>query len=479
MAQTMLWYDLETFGIHPQRDRIAQFAAVRTDNRFQPVGEPTDIYCRTSPDYLPDPAACLVSRITPRIADERGVTEREFAGKIHELMSEPGTCAAGYNSIRFDDEFVRALFYRNFFDPYRREYENGNSRWDIIDLARMARDLRPDGIVWPSAEDGRPVFRLEALADANGLPHDNAHNALSDVRTTIALAKLLFEKQEKLFRYFFKLRKKEEARRLLNLQDPRPVVHTSDMFTSVHGCTSLVYPLSVHPEQPNQIIVCDLRSDPSGWIDAGPEEMRRRLFTKKEELEPETRIPLKGIHLNRSPAIAPLSTLDEDRAAALGIDVEACVRNAKLLEERRDLIQRVRAAYIMPDRRSSADPEMRIYDGDFFPDEDREVFSRIRNSPPEELVEGRFQMFDSRGPELLWRYVARNYPERLGAEEQARWKSFCASRLLAPESGTRDFGTYMRDVRNRLARIDTPAADKMVLKDLLDYGERLEREILS
>jgi exodeoxyribonuclease-1 len=480
MAQTMLWYDLETFGTHPQWDRIAQFAAVRTDNRFQRIGEPVDILCRNSPDYLPIPEACRVSRVSPRIVKADGLAERACSRRIHELMSEPGTCAAGFNNLRFDDEFIRALFYRNFYDPYRREYENGNSRWDIIDLARMARDLRPEGIVWPAAEDGRPIFKLTALAAANGIAHANAHNALSDVEATSSLAKLLFERQEKLFRYFFRFRKKEEVRKMLNLHDPRPVLHTSDMFTSAMGCTAIVYPLSVHPEQPNQVIVYDLRTDPSDWIDADVDEIRRRVFTSRAELDPETRIPLKGVHLNRSPALAPLSTLDPDRAAALGIDVERCVRNAEMLAERKDLIQRIRAVYAGPERRQSRDPDLRIYSGDFFPDEDREVFSAVRNAAPEELLSGRFQIFDPRGPELLWRYTARNHPEVLGPEDRARWKSFCASRLLTPEpDGALDYGTYMRDVKNRLSRVDTPAADKLVLKDLLDYGETLEREILS
>jgi exodeoxyribonuclease-1 len=221
--------------------------------------------------------------------------------------------------------------------------------------------------------------------------------------------------------------------------------------------------LSVHPEQPNQVIVYDLRTDPSDWIDADVDEIRRRVFTSRAELDPETRIPLKGVHLNRSPALAPLSPLDPDRAAALGIDVERCVRNAEMLAERKDLIQRIRAVYAGPERRQSRDPDLRIYSGDFFPDEDREVFSAVRNAAPEELLSGRFQIFDPRGPELLWRYTARNHPEVLGPEDRARWKSFCASRLLTPEpDGALDYGTYMRDVKNRLSRVDTPAADKLV-----------------
>jgi exodeoxyribonuclease I len=480
MAQTLLWYDLETFGTHPQWDRVAQFAAIRTDNTFEAMGTEENFYCRLAPDYVPHPEACLVSRLTPQLVNERGVSEREFAGRIHDLMSEPGTCTAGFNNLRFDDEFVRALFYRNFFDPYKREYENANSRWDIMDLARMARDLRPEGIEWPAGEDGRPIFKLEYLTAANGIDHENAHDALADVRATISFAKLIFEKQEKLFRYYFKLRKKDEVRSLLNLQDPKPVVHTSAMFTSVTGCTTLVYPVSTHPVNPNVIIAYDLRQDPSDWVDVDVEEIRRRIFTRREELEPETRIPLKGVHLNRSPAVAPLNTLPADRAEALGVDINACLHHAEILKDRNDLIQKIRAAYTETDWREPKDPELQIYTGDFFPDEDREVFSEIRESTPEALLQGRFQMHDPRGPELLWRYIGRNYPDYLSDEDRARWKSFCASRLLTPEpKGALDISTYMRDVTNRLSRVDTPAADKRILKELQDYGHYLEREVLS
>jgi len=480
MAQTLVWYDLETFGLHPQWDRIGQFAAVRTDSDFQQIGEAENFYCRISPDYLPHPEACLLTKLTPRVVNSEGITEREFAARIHEVMSVPGSCVAGYNNLRFDDEFIRSLFYRNFFDPYKREYENSNSRWDIIDLARMARDLRPEGIEWPEDEGGKPVFKLELLTGANGIPHDDAHDALSDVKATIALAKMLFEKQEKLFRFYFKLRKKEEVRRLLNLQERKVVVHTSGMYTTINGCSTLVMPLSVHPVLSNVIITYDLRQDPSDWIDEPVEEIRRRVFSREEDLEPDTRIPLRGVHINRCPAIAPLSTLSTDRAKALNIHVDEALRHAEILGIRTDLIQKIRSVYSEPSRSLSRDPELQIYSGDFFPDEDKEVFRFIRNSPPEALIPAQPQLHDPRGPELLRRYIGRNYSEHLSEEEQQRWKSFCASRLLTPEpEGAVDFGTFCRDVTNRLSRIDTPAQDKKILKDLQDWGEYLEKTVLS
>ncbi|TFG65133.1 MAG: exodeoxyribonuclease I [Spirochaetales bacterium] len=480
MASTMLWYDLETFGTHPQWDRIGQFAAVRTNDKFEQIKDTESFYCSLSPDYLPNPEACLVSGLTPQFVNAEGLSDRDFAARINRLMLEPNTCIAGYNNLRFDDEFIRSLFYRNFFDPYKREYNKGNTRWDIIDLLRMAHDLRPEGIEWPADGEGRPSFKLTDLTAANGIAHEEAHNALSDVKATIALARLLLEKQPKLFRFFFSLRKKDEARRLLNLQKIIPLVHSSGMFTSEKGCSSIVVPLSVHPLQPNVIISYDLRHDPADWIDEPAEEIRRRVFTRQEELVPEKRIPLKGIHLNRCPAIAPLSTLSEDRAGILGIDLDLCMKHAGILAKRNDLIQKIRAVYQEGNSGKYEDPELQIYSGDFFPDEDRIEFDVIRSSPPEKLLADPPRLHDRRGPELLWRYIGRNYPEAFPPAEQAKWKSFCAGRLLTPEAkGAVDFGTFSRDVKNRLSRVDTPAKDKRILKALLDYAKELERTVLQ
>ena len=281
VAATFLWYDLETFGTHPGWDRIAQFAALRTDEAFQEVAAPELAYCRISPDYLPHPEACLITGITPRITGERGVVEAEFAALLQRQMRVPGTCIVGYNTARFDDEFVRNLFYRNFYDPYAHEYAAGNSRWDIIDLARITHDLRPDGVQWVYHEDGRPDFRLERLSAANGLEHESAHDALSDVRVTLALATLLHEKQPRLFAFHFGLRKKEAVRRLLNLQNPQPVVLAASTFTRPGACSSVVYPIAVDPVNANRMLCYDLRFDPAPLIDGSIDRSEERRVGKE------------------------------------------------------------------------------------------------------------------------------------------------------------------------------------------------------
>jgi exodeoxyribonuclease-1 len=238
--------------------------------------------------------------------------------------------------------------------------------------------------------------------------------------------------------------------------------------------------LSVHPLQPNTIIACDLRHEPVDWTDASPEEIRRRVFTRQVELGDEPRIPLIEIHLNRSPAIAPVGTIDDERAAALGIDISACSERAKVLRNAPGIIQKIRSVYADPPRRSYEDPELQIYSGDFFPDEDRDEFEFIRTSGPDELKSYQPRLYDARGPELLWRYIARNFPETLSEDEKQRWKSFCATRILTPEPENKiDFGRFQREVKNRFSRVDTPAKDKRVLKSLIDYADYIERTVLT
>ncbi|HET7838469.1 MAG TPA: exodeoxyribonuclease I, partial [Rectinemataceae bacterium] len=323
MPPSLLWYDLETFGLDPHYDRIVQVAALRTDESFELMGERIVLYCRPSLDYLPSPYSCLVHGITPQFALSEGLGEYELAKRLQAEMSVPGTTVLGFNSLRFDDEFIRNLFYRNFFDPYGREWRNGNTRWDVIDLMRAARDLRPEGIIWPTDDEGRPLFTLGALAKANGIAHDAAHDAMYDVLATIGLAKLVRSRQAKLFDWYFSHRTRESLKSLIDLTDRTPLLHTSVSYTSSRGCTTVVAPIAMDPEDRNRLIALDLRFDPSSIVDLGVEELRRRVFTKGSELEVE-RLPLVSIRLNRCPFLSPLGALKPEAAARLGIDLDTC-----------------------------------------------------------------------------------------------------------------------------------------------------------
>ena len=484
----MLWYDLETFGLESRHDRIAQFAAVRTDENLESVGEKTLLYCRPTPDYLPDPQACLVHGITPQYAALAGLGDYEFAKALRAAMSAPGTTTVGYNSLQFDDEFVRNLLYRNLIDPYGREWRAGNSRWDLIDLMRAARDLRPEGIVWPEGEDGKPIFTLVALARANGVAHKAAHDAMHDVLATIDLARLVRSRQPKLYEWYWAHRTRDSLRPLVDLVDRTPLVHTAAGHTSPRGCTTVVAPVAMDPENRNQLIAIDLRFDPSTIVGLGVEELRRRVFAKKAELDPgEERVPLTRIKLNRCPFLAPLSTLSDQAALRLGIDLPECQAHLAVIKSEGELLQKMVAVFEMRDPPpESDDPELKLYTGSFFSDSDAKAFEAVHERIAREGAAAakaalyRMKFDDDRPAQLLRRLYARNFPETLGGAEKARWRSFCAGRLqLPPLAGATDLATYGKVVAQRLESPETPARDRGLLLELLEYKSTLEREVMG
>ncbi len=487
MAASILWYDLETYGLQPRHDRIAQFAGLRTDENLRPVSDRLVFHEKMTSDYLPSPYACRVHGITPRETLERGIPEYEFAKALRNEMLAPGTCVAGYNSVRFDDEFVRNLFYRNLFDPYEREWANGNTRWDVIDLFRATRDLRPDGMTWPDGVDGKPDFRLESLALANAVPLESAHDAFQDIAATVALVRLVREAQPRLYDWYWRHRTRDSLRPLVNLAEREPLVHTSARYTSARGCSTIVAPVGMLPGRRDGLVAIDLRYDPSPLLDLDVEEIRRRVFEKKDRLAGGERVPLVDIRLGRCPYLAPMSTMDARAAERLGIDPGLAMERAAGLSREPALIQKLQAVFAPTPREAvESDPEYRIYSGGFFRDEDKDsmeaVHEAIATLGPAEAKPHAYStsFIDERLPQLVRRLFARNWPATLTEAEAARWRSFCAGRLLCPRiEGATDIALFGKTVEAMLANLDTPAGDKPVLLELLEYRSTLEREILS
>ncbi|WP_244267491.1 exodeoxyribonuclease I, partial [Sodalis-like endosymbiont of Proechinophthirus fluctus] len=306
---TFLVHDYETFGKHPSLDRPAQFAGIRTDSQFETIGEPEVFFCRPADDYLPEPEAVLITTITPQQALRDGVSEAEFARRIHQLFSAPGTCILGYNNVRFDDEVSRNLFYRNFYDPYDWSWQQGNSRWDLLDVVRACHALRPDGIEWPLNDEGLPSFRLEHLTCANGIEHTKAHDAMADVYATLAMAKLMRKAQPKLFDYLYRHRGKHQLKTLVDIATMKPLVHISGIFGAARGNTAWIAPLAWHPDNPSALIVCDLSGDMQVLEDLDNDALRTRLYTRRDALGKDSAVPLKLVHLNKCPVLVPANTL--------------------------------------------------------------------------------------------------------------------------------------------------------------------------
>lgn len=462
MAESIYWYDFETTGTDPVFDRPIQFAGIRTDLALNEVAAPQNFYGRPGRDVIPLPEAMLVTGI--RISDvlKHGMNEREFADHVLAQFAVPQTCVAGFNSIRFDDEFTRQMLYRNFHDPYAREWRSGNSRWDVIDLFRAAQALRPDGLTWPKRDDGAPVFRLESMAEANGVPHSDAHDALADVRVTIEMTRRLRVAQPKLYDYMFRLRDKQSVLAQLYPLGKTPVLHVSSMYAASRQCTAVVLPICQHPVNNNAIVCFDLSDDPTALLDATPTDLERLVFSRRDELEEdEQRVALKTIHINRCPFVAPMSTLRPADAERLEISIGACEATASRLIGAPGLVEKIQDVYARGQFDESEDPDTMLYSGGFFSDSDRSIMSELLSMPPAALpqFEGRFQ--DDRLDEMLFRFRARNYPETLSAEEVSRWEAYRMGRLAGRLDGA------INDVDQRL--LDIEDEDKEILEDLRLY----------
>ncbi|HEN8800869.1 exodeoxyribonuclease I [Pseudomonas sp. CM25] len=433
MTSSIFWHDYETTGINPRCDRPLQVAGVRTDFDLNEIDDPISLYCRPSDDILPHPAACLVTGITPQQLAEHGLCEAEFMTRVHAQLAQPGTCGAGYNTLRFDDEVTRYSLYRNFFDPYAREWQGGNSRWDLIDIVRTAYALRPDGIHWPQ-QDGRTSLRLELLSKANGIDHGHAHEALSDVRATIALARLIRQQQPKLYDWLFQLRSKHKVMEQVRLL--QPLVHISGRFSAARSYLGVVLPLAWHPRNRNALIVCDLHQETLPLLTESAEVLRQRLYTRHEELaEGELPVPLKLVQINRCPVLAPLSVLRPADQQRLGLDLTLLqLRGEQLANQQAQWQDKLEHIFGPEDFAPSEDPEQQLYAG-FLGDRDRRLCEQVRALEPAQLGRGQWMFDDPRLPELLFRYRARNFPDTLTGEEQQRWFGFCQQRLSEPQWG--------------------------------------------
>ncbi|WP_017348094.1 exodeoxyribonuclease I [Pantoea sp. A4] len=467
-SPSFLFHDYETFGTSPALDRPAQFAALRTDLAFNSVAEPEVFYCRPADDYLPHPEAVMITGITPQVAQARGVNEADFAARIHGLFTEPQTCIVGYNNVRFDDEVTRHLLYRNFFDPYAWSWQNGNSRWDLLDVMRACYALRPEGIVWPENDDGFPSFRLEHLTKANGVAHENAHDAMSDVHATIAMAKLVKEKQPKLFEFLYTHRNKNKLITLIDIPQMKPLVHVSGMFGAARGNTSWVVPLAWHPENKNAVIMVDLAGDMAPLLDLNASELRERLYTAKSELGDLAAVPVKLVHINKCPVLAPANTLRPEDATRLGIDRQHCLDNLAVLRSHPELREKLVTLFAEAEPFTpSENVDAQLYDG-FFSDADRAGMNIIRQTDSANLPALDLSFNDGRIARLLFRYRARNFPGTLDDAEQQRWLQH-RREVFTPER----VQAFMLELES-LASLHEQDAEKMKqLKALWQYVQGL------
>lgn len=476
---SLYWHDYETFGADPRRDRPVQFAGIRTDLELNVISEPLSIFCKPANDFLPHPEACLVTGITPQKALAEGVPEAEFIRQIHDEFSQPNTCVVGYNNLRFDDEVTRFTLYRNFYDAYAREWQNGNSRWDIIDMVRLTHALRPEGIVWPEHPDGKTSFRLEQLTAANGIAHESAHDAVSDVLATIALARLIRERQPKLYDYVFTHRSKEAVAQLLSVLKPVPVLHVSSMYPAEQGCISLVAPLAPHPVNKNEVIVYDLRVDPDPFFLLSEPELKDRLFTRQADLPDGClRLPIKTIHINKCPVVVPANTLTPEAATRWQLDPSLAEQHLEQLRTHPQFAKTLQDIYRAPSFEAITDPDFMLYSGGFFSNDDRKHMDDIRATLPDDLAELDLPFKDKRLTEMLFRYRARNYPEKLTDAEKHRWQEFRLARLTSSNPGTGiSFEEHKKCIEALRNNGEMTNEQLAILEQLDTYAENLKHNV--
>lgn len=472
MANTFFWYDFESTGIDPRRDRPLQVAGIRTDSELNEIAEPLCIDSQLSPDILPHPQACLVTGIGPERV-MAGLPEAEFIQRLHNEMIQPGTCSVGYNNLRFDDEMARFSFYRNFHDPYAREWQGGNSRWDLLDALRAAHALRPDGIEWPQQDDFTSL-RLELLTAANGIDHGQAHDALADVRATIAMARLLRQAQPRLYDYLLGLRDKRQVTSLIDLQGVRPLVHVSGRFGRERKGLGVVLPLAWHPQNRNALIVYDLAAPLELLQELDAEQLRQRLYTASEDLAPgEQRPGLKLVHINKCPVLADTKVLRPQDCERLQLDLPALLGQAELLAGwRTQLLGKLHHVYSDNQAEQGEDDvETLLYAG-FISDQDRRLLPEIRQAGGESLSHAQWPLQDQRLQDLLFRYQARNFPDTLSAAQMDSWMQFCRQRLAGELPGApRTLQVFRTELEQAMAQASEE--QKVLLQAWKSYSAEL------
>lgn len=467
MSQTFFFYDLETSGFSAQYDRIMQFAGQRTDMDLNPIGEPYNILVKLNDDTLPSPDALMVTGITPQQTVADGYTEAEFARLLIEEVFTPDTIAVGFNNIHFDDEFIRHLLWRNFYDPYEWTWKDGRSRWDLMDVVRMTRALRPEGIEWPVDNDGKAVNKLEALTKANKVDHFKAHDALSDVEATIAVARLIKTNQPQLYEYLLKMRDKNEVKKLVNLEDKQPFVYVSGGFDGAYEKATIAFPLTSGKN--GNVVVYDLRQDPTLWLEKSPKELADVLYAPWEERQKEgfVKLPVKELQYNRAPAVAPLGVLAQaDGWTRIGLSEATVTKHRNILLSYPAFAENIRSLFEKrPEYKKSSDPEAQLYDS-LVHDIDAMRIEKVRTSDESQLADLHPEFTDERLSGLLLHYKARNYPKSLAEDEVGLWEKWRSGRIIA------QLPTFMKRLQ-QLDAITTDDNKRFILQELQLWAESI------
>ena len=471
--KTFYWYDYETFGLSPRVQRIAQFAGIRTDENLNILDEHM-FYCKPTHDCLPAPEACAVTGITPQLCEKNGLIEHEFIKKINKEFTKPETCIVGYNSIEFDDEYTRHTLFRNFLDPYAWHWQNGNSRWDILNVARFCYAHKEgESLNWVKNEKNRPNFKLDNLAPANNIEHSNAHDAMADVRATIGIAAIIKKSQPKLFDYALSLKDKKEVSKQVHILHPMLVTDSPWLFKSAF--TRLVTAICYHPEYKDRAIIFNLNQDPEVLLELEVDELKKLTFSKKVDLPKGiNKLELKELVFNKSPMFVCSPNrhnfnLSPTLIDKFHIDMERCLKNLQYIQNNiREIEQKVQSIYIKDSERPpSQDVDQSLYDG-FISDKDKSLCEKIQSLSVDEIGQFTPNFADSRLSKLFLNFKARNYPQLLNDYEQEEWFEIVQSRVQNGENGFLSFDSFENSLDN--LKNSNPEKNKL-WQDLEAYAQ--------
>lgn len=462
--KTSFYHDYETSGADTKRDRPVQFAGIRVDESLNTVDVFDSIYCKLPDDVLPHPMAFVVTQMMIDEVQELGMPEFEFAHQVLNQLGRSNTTSLGYNTIAFDDEMTRNLFHRNLINPYEREWKNGNSRWDLINVVRMAAAIFSGKIYEdgsnifnvPLNDDGKKSFRLEDLSVANGIEHENAHDALSDVYATIGMAKIINDKEPE----FFSLLESRKSKNLVSEDfinsKPEPILLCSSFFGGERSYVSFVIPLCVSSKNKNEVYCVKLESkqDIANLIDFTVEDITKLIFEKSDVLKENglTRPALTTVRINACPVYLTTNDIKniypdtESREAfykSINVNTEDLAEAYRLYRSNIDiLVEKARGVFDSQNFESNPDEDvdLTIYSGGFPSNEE----TMLKNSFNNDLKiakndEDRLNVFNrylekSSGKikEQIFRVAFRSYPDvavNLGEKAVKKWHNHCYERI--------------------------------------------------
>ena len=468
---TFYFYDLETTGFHPFRDRIIQFAGQRLDAKLKDQTDLEEFYLKLSDDILPQPGAILTHRILPQTANLEGLTEQQFVQWLKRHVYGQETIYAGYNIIHFDNPFMRYLHWRNFASA--PEMIAPGRSLDIYQLVVLAFDLRPQALRWPKPATGhqRVPLGLEALAAANELETAASHTAGGDVQMTIDLTRRLRANQPKLFQHCLQLLKPDFVKQIINSQQPFIYAHYNHLNTGTRS--SLATVLSDHPTRAGCFIAYDLRADCRPWQKLSAYELSLRLQ------RPHSKVgglpPFSLIDINHLPAVAPSNVLDRQSISRLQLNQAQIDGNLRRVKQT-DFVKRVQEAYLKlaAPKPPTGSLERRLTQVKFS-EADLNHRRTVLETPAAELTDLKLPFEEPGLGFLQFLYQARNFPKSLKTDQIMEWEEY--RRKLFYKGSPSGLQAFKRQLQQSLQRYREEPETLNILEELQLYIENILPDI--